>query len=210
MTTKIHLLFKPPKKCYLAFSGGVDSVVLLNVLLKRKVDVTLLTVDHGNDFAKLEVEFCKQVAHDYKLSYEIHDIPERDPKDSLEAHWSVERNKIFKSKELPVLTAHHLSDSCSWYVMSCLQGQAKVLCPNNDNIQRPMLGTTKESIINYANEHNLTYLTDPTNLDPKFGLRNKVNIELLPHIKNCFPGIETTVRKLTLKKLKAYNEKTIT
>ncbi len=207
MTTKIHLLMKAPKKCYLAFSGGVDSMVLLDVLLKRGADVTLLTVDHGNDFAKLEVDFCKDTAYSHVLQYEIHTIPERNPKDSLEAHWSVERNKIFKSKQLPVLTAHHMGDSVSWFIMSSMQGQSKILCPVNDNILRPLLGTTKESIIEYANKHNLTYLSDPTNLDPKFGLRNKVNIELLPHIKNCFPGIETTVRKLTLKKLKEHNEK---
>ena len=66
-----------------AFSGGVDSVVLLHVLLNKRYDVTLLNVDHGNEFARQEVEFCVQTANKLALDYVISQIPIYDKETSL-------------------------------------------------------------------------------------------------------------------------------
>jgi tRNA(Ile)-lysidine synthase len=70
----------------------------------------------------------------------------------------------------------------------------------NRNILRPLLGTTKKQILEYANYHNLTYLTDPTNDDPDYCLRNKVNRLVMGGIKTCFPGVEKTVKRLIQEK----------
>lgn len=205
--SKIQFLFKPPKVCYLAFSGGIDSMVLLHVLLSRDYDVTLLTVDHGNDFAKLELEFCIQTAKSLSLPYVTVKIPVYDKETSLEAKrtsreafWSKYRNDVFQDMDKPVLTAHHLNDAVTWWVMSTMQGCPKLLNYNNRNIFRPLLGNTKKQIIEYANYHKLTYLTDPSNEDPQYCLRNKVNHLLMNDIKSCFPGIEKTVKKLIMEK----------
>jgi len=201
--SKIHFLFKAPKECYLAFSGGIDSMVLLHLLLSKKVKVTLLTVDHLTEFSKQEVEFCKATAIKYGLEYLTFVIKTFDKSNSLEAFWSNERNNIFQSMDKPVLTGHHLDDACEWYVMTSMQGCSKLLNYNNKNVYRPMLITDKKAIIEYANYYNLTYLTDPTNSDNDFNLRNKVRNELLGSIKNCFPGISKTVRRLIIKKEKS-------
>lgn len=204
---KIHFLFKPPESCYLAFSGGVDSVVLLHLLLNKGYDVTLLNVDHGNEFARQEVEFCVQTANKLALDYVISEIPIYDKETSLEAKrtsreafWSKYRNDVFQSMDKPVFTAHHLSDAVTWWVMSTMQGCPKLLNYSNRNIFRPLLGTTKKQILEYANYHNLTYLTDPTNDDPDYCLRNKVNHLVMGGIKTCFPGVEKTVKRLIQEK----------
>lgn len=198
--TKIHFLSRPPKDIYLAFSGGVDSVVLLHTLLRRKYNVTLLTVDHGNDFAKQEVEFCKTTADKYGLEYKIFTIPPFDKSTSLEAFWSKHRNQIFQSMDKVVVVCHHGNDALEWYIMSTFQGTSKLLEHINRNVQRPMIITPKSSILEYANKHNLTYLTDPTNLDPSFNLRNKVRLQLVGNVQACFPGIQTTVKRLIVQK----------
>ena len=54
---KINLFRTPPACCYLAFSGGIDSVVLLDILLRKRINVTLLTVDHNTEFSKVELHF---------------------------------------------------------------------------------------------------------------------------------------------------------
>ena len=199
---KIIFLFKAPEKCYLAFSGGIDSVVLLHLLLRKGVDVTLVTIDHLTEFSQQEIELCKETARNNKIPYIVRSIKRHQSTSSLESYWSRERNTIFQSlADKPVLTAHHLDDSVEWYIMTSMQGCGRVISCYNKNVQRPLLNTTKEQIIEYANIHKLKYLTDPTNGDSNFGLRNKVRTELVPHIKLCFPGINKVVRKKILEDL---------
>ena len=102
--SKLHFLSRPNKDVYLAFSGGIDSVALLHTLLRKKYNIELLTIDHGNEFAKQEVEFCKKTAQSLGLEYKIFTIPEFDKSTSLEAFWSVHRNGIFQSMDKQVCT----------------------------------------------------------------------------------------------------------
>ena len=86
--------------------------------------------------------------------------------------------------------------------MSTFQGTVKLLNHVNGNVHRPMIITAKKTIYEYANKYNLTYLKDPTNEDSTFNLRNKVRLELIGSVKNCFPGISTTVKRLIVAKEK--------
>lgn len=200
--SKIHFLMKPPKDVYLAFSGGVDSVVLLHNLRRRGYKVTLLFVHHLNVFAEQELEFCITVASNFDIDYKAFTISPFDKSTSLEAFWSNERNKIFQSMDKPVLVGHHLDDAVESHLMAACQGTNRSLDPVNRNVYRPMIINTKKTIIEYANKYQLTYLTDPTNLDPSFNLRNKVRLQLVGNVKACFPGIYTTVKRLIVQKYK--------
>lgn len=204
---KINVFKTLPKECYLAFSGGIDSVVLLDVLLRKKISVTLLVVDHNTEFSKVEVGFCKKIAKQFGLEYKEFNIPLFDKSTSLETFWSRKRNDIFQSMDKPVMTGHHLSDATEWYMMTSCQGSSKLLNYNNQNVFRPFITTSKNEIIKYANHFGLKYLTDPTNNDTDFNLRNKVRHNLLPIISTAFPGLEKTIRKLIMEK---ENPKSIT
>ena len=195
---KINLFRTTPASCYLAFSGGIDSVSLLDILIRKRVKVILLTVDHNTDFSKTEINFCKEVAAQFGLEYKTFKIPEFDKTTSLESFWSRKRNAIFQSMDKPVLTGHHLSDATEWYLMTSCQGKSRVLTYQNNNVERPLITTPKKKIIEYANYKRLKYLTDPTNADNGFNLRNKVRNNLMPNVLTVFPGLENTVRKLIL------------
>ncbi len=188
------------KSVYLAFSGGIDSCVLLHTLLKRNIEVELLFIHHNTEWCNTELDFTKHIAEKYNISYRVYHISQYDNTTSKECFWSVERNKIFQEMVKPVFTGHHLDDSVEWYIMSAFQGQPKVLDYNNQNVYRPMLLIDKEKINEYAKVHNLEYLEDPSNSDNSFNLRNKVRNLLIPKVKQSFPGIHTTVKKLILKK----------
>ena len=200
--SKIHFLSKPNKEVYLAFSGGVDSVVLLHTLIRRKYNVTLLTIDHGNEFAKQEVEFCKKVAQQYGIEYKLFNIPEFDKTTSLEAFWSGHRNDIFQSMDKMVVTAHHLDDNIETLLMTMSTGTPKLINLRNKNIFRPMIQMPKNKIIEYAIKYRLDFIEDPSNLDINYNLRNKVRSRLVPVLKECFPGIGTVVKKLIVAKEK--------
>lgn len=197
---KLNFLRKTPKEVYVAFSGGIDSMVLLHSLIMKGDDVKILFVNHGNTYAQQEYKFAKHIANLYGLEVCEYAIPDFDETNSLEAFWSRKRFEIFQSQDRPVLTGHHLDDVVEWYVMTSMQGCSKLMDYRSGNILRPLLTTKKEDIIKYANYHGLAYLTDPSNSDTSYNLRNKVRHELIGSVKNCFPGIQTTVKKLIVKK----------
>ena len=197
---KIHFFRSQPEKVIVAFSGGMDSMVLTDLLITRNRKPTLLVVDHLDDYAKEEVSFATHVAKKHRLTLLVKKIKPKTEKLSKEAYWSRERDDIFQLQSLPVLTGHHLEDAVEWYVMSSMQGASKLLNYNNRNVYRPLLITPKHQIIEYANHRQLTYLTDPTNADSGFNLRNKVRHELLGSNRNVFPGVSSTVRRLIVKK----------
>lgn len=192
-------------KYHLAFSGGLDSSVLLHKCIKSNVYVELLVIDHLNEFSQIEIEFAKKTIANYQtqginIPLSVYKINERKDRCSTEFYWSEERDKIYQSLDANVLTGHHLNDVVEWYVMSSMQGQSKLMGYQRGNVLRPFLITPKVKLLEYATYHKLEYLTDPSNQDNNFNLRNKVRNILIPQIQEVFPGIERTVRRLILKK----------
>jgi tRNA(Ile)-lysidine synthase len=189
-----------PKECYLAFSGGIDSSALLRLLIFKKIQVTLLVIDHLTEFGKLGISFAKEMAKLYNIDVVVKKVKAYDESTSLEAFWSRERNSIFQSMDKPVLTAHHLNDVTEWYFMTCCQGNGRLMSYQNNNVLRPLITTPKEKIRLYAKEHDLKYIDDPSNKDSNFCLRNKVRNVMLPFVADTFPGLQNTVRRLIVKK----------
>lgn len=188
---------------YVAFSGGVDSVVLTHYLLSKKIDITLLFINHLDEWSEKEMLFAHQFSNRYDIDLEIRSI-ENKPMvgDSKEAVWSKERDKIYQSMDKTVLTGHHLNDAVEWYIMTTLgQGKSYLMNHRVDNVIRPFIVTKKSDILDYAVTHDLEYLIDPTN-KTNGPLRNQVRNMLLPHIQEVFPGIEKTVKNLIIKKEK--------
>lgn len=200
LPSKINYFRKPPDQSVIAFSGGVDSMVLLHSYIKRGNAAQLLHVDHNTDWCKQELDFAIYIARKYKIDLIRKKIPEFDKSTSLEHFWSKHRNAVYHNLKKPVLTGHNLDDAVEWYIMSSMQGTAKLLNYSNQNVFRPMITTKKDRIYLYAEHCKIPYLTDPTNLDDKFNLRNNVRANLIPHVESVFPGIYTTVRRLITEK----------
>lgn len=197
---KICFIRTPPRECYLAFSGGIDSVVLLKLLLSKKIDVKLLWINHHTTWCQTEHMFVTRIANKYNLELIVKDINPFDKSTSLECFWSRERNKIYQSMDRPVLVGLTLDDCLEWYIMSTFQGQPKIIDYRNGNILRPMILVEKSKIIEYSSYYGLEFITDPSNLDDDFNLRNKVRNSLVPKALKCFPGLRKTVSKLVRKK----------
>lgn len=204
MSNKITFFRPSPRDVYLAFSGGVDSAVLLKLLSVKKIKVTLLWIDHYTEWCVQEEEFAREAAKEYGIPLVVRSIGKEQVNTSLEAFWSVERDKIYQSMDKPVLTGHHLNDAVEWYLMSTFQGTPKLINYQNRNVIRPLLLTKKQSIIDFAMNHSLSFISDPSNQDSGFNLRNKVRIKLMPNVIESFPGIYTTVARLI--RMKERNE----
>ena len=65
-------------------------------------------------------------------------------------------------------------------------------------VKRPLLGISKNDLIDYAKENNIQYLDDETNFDSKI-IRNWIRNELIPKVDEKFAGnIEEKISNLII------------
>lgn len=183
----------------LAFSGGVDSLVLAHFLHRRK-NVTLCHFHHGCQYSNAIAEGCKQKASDLNLPIIIGRIQnERKDGQSLEDYWRRERYRfLYSCPGNIVLTAHHLNDAVETWVFSSMHGEGKLIKPVQDiagqYLIRPLLKTPKREFEAYALKHKLVAVDDPYNRELNL-TRNHIRKVMMPHILKINPGIEKTILK---------------
>ena len=191
------LLTEIPNDCYLACSGGIDSMFALDFLLNARKSPSIIHFNHGTAHAIDAQAFVISECNRLGVAYTCHQISERDPKQSLEAYWSAERYKIMHSLKKPVLTAHHLQDVMEWWIFSSLHGKGKRIPVRNKNVLRPFLATSKSEIISWAKRKGIKFIDDPSNFSMDH-MRNIIRHKILPVALEINPGLETVIRKMYL------------
>lgn len=200
----MNVLRTLPDKVIIAFSGGIDSSCLLHLALKNKNREVILGIfDHKTETSIQELEFAHKMANRYKLQLIIGELlTEMKSGDSKERFWSECRNEWFNSLEFPVATGHNLDDALEWYLMTAITGSGGYYMDySNKNVIRPLLGSTKQDITEYALKHRVEHIQDPTNSDLNFNKRNKVRHNLVPVVKEINPGIYSTIKKNIIRKM---------
>jgi tRNA(Ile)-lysidine synthetase-like protein len=196
----LKLLVTLPKQLTVAFSGGVDSVAVVD-FLSRKHDVSCAFFHHGTANSEqafhFVTEFCRQ--RDIALFMGIM-TREKDKKTSLEEHWRNERYRFLESLDTPVITAHNLDDCVETYVYSALHGQPKVIPVTRNNIIRPFLTTPKREFVSWCQQRSIAWCEDISNQDTKY-MRNYIRHEIVPRALHVNPGLHKVVRKIIENKL---------
>jgi tRNA(Ile)-lysidine synthase len=183
-----------PEKLYVACSGGVDSVAAAAILSEWR-DVTLLHFSHTDHAHAQELETVVEVANQLGVKL-ITELQTQDQTTgNREAQWRAARYAWFHSLDMPVATGHTLDDAVEWYLMTCLRGRGEFMPVKNRNVFRPFLLTDKSKLVEYAVKRGLTWWDDPTNHDPKFGLRSQVRNCLVPVAEKCEPGLKNMVKR---------------
>ena len=201
-----------PKKSavVLAFSGGPDSVYLLNKLLDIKKEHPLkIIVAHFNHKlrgkeSEKDERFSKDTADKYKLIYETDSLDiKKFAKENLlnlEEAARIKRYEFLerirkKHKAEAVLTAHHLDDNLETFIINLLRGSGiqglKSMQMRNQNILRPLLFIQKSDILHYLKSRKLKYQTDSSNKN-KTLLRNKIRLDIVPVLKKIQPKLPQT------------------
>jgi tRNA(Ile)-lysidine synthase len=192
-------------KFCVAFSGGVDSTVLLHALAQlRTINpswvVRAVHIDHQLQSMSREWSVqCEQVARklDVQIAIEPVDI-ERDDAQGLEAaarktRYAVLRRGLQEGEVL--LTAHHADDQAETLMLALLRGsgvQGLAAMPAlkafaNGWHARPLLGFTRADIEAWAREQHINAIDDPSNALLRHD-RNYLRHEVLPVLQKRWPA----------------------
>lgn len=179
----------PAGKYLVAVSGGVDSVVLLDLLAKQAgLALAVAHFDHG--IRKDSVEdrkFVEKLAKKYGREFITSEG--RLGARASEAVAREARYEFLESARLEfgasaIVTAHHQDDLIETAIINLLRGTNRrglSSLKSTDTIRRPLLGYPKAEIKKYALANQLTWREDPTNADTKY-LRNYVRLEIVPKL----------------------------
>ncbi len=196
-----HLLQKIPPTTYLACSGGIDSMVVLDFISRNKFrHIELVHINHGTDHGKDAEEFVRHISEVKNLKLHLHKITMNKPKnESWEEFWRNERYRFFHSFDIPIITSHHLNDAIEGYILSSLRGKSKLINECNGNVIRPFLLNPKKEFEDWAMRKNVEYVQDMSNFESVHD-RNIIRNEMMDIVLKINPGIEKTVKKLLLKR----------
>ena len=157
-----------PKKYLIAVSGGVDSVVLLDVLAKKHENILVAHFDHGiREDSKEDAIFVRQLAVKYGVKFFT-------KREELGANASEEKarrarykflRELSEKQNATIVTAHHLDDVVETIIINMVRGTGwrGLAVLNAEDIYRPLINFKKQEIINYAKQNNLKWREDSTN-----------------------------------------------
>jgi tRNA(Ile)-lysidine synthase len=201
-------------KIIVACSGGPDSVALLHLLnqIKEKYDLKLIVahVNHelrGNESDEDE-RFVKRLARKLKLnfhtrSFDVVRIARKKKLSIEEAAREVRYQYLDKLaqrlKATKIALGHNADDQAETVLMRLIRGTGALgltgMSIVRGKIIRPLLQIKREEIEEFFKEQNLDFRIDSSNLRQDY-LRNRIRLELLPHLKrNYNPKIIDTLNR---------------
>ncbi len=169
-----------------AVSGGVDSMVLLDILRRQPgVELLVAHVNHGLRADAAEDE--KLVAH-YALSHNIACVSTKlsldraDEATARTARYSFLRQCCKEINARGILLAHHQDDLIETTLINHIRGTGwRGQAPFIGSVDciRPLQFIDKQELLGYARRHNVPWREDATNNSQVY-LRNYVRHSLIP------------------------------
>jgi tRNA(Ile)-lysidine synthase len=207
----------PEMPLVIAYSGGVDSQVLLHALasLKKKNDIslsisnpiTVCHVNHGLSTNALSWQtFAEQECFKINLPLKICQVNvQAQAQQSLEALARDARYQALHSiynKPAIIITGHHSDDQAETFLLALKRGSglkglsamATETYQAGHLLLRPLLSISRVEIIDYAKKHDLTWVEDESNTDNSFD-RNFIRNDIMPLLVNRWPSMAKTVNR---------------
>lgn len=193
-----------------AYSGGVDSHVLLHLLathrdaLDRR-NLAAVYVNHGLRSAADKWEtHCRRVCRELGMEFRSLRVDARpQPGESPEAAARRARYRALEEileRDQALLTAHHRDDQAETLLLQLLRGagpQGLAAMPasaplGRSLLLRPLLETQRTEILAYAQQEGLVWVEDDSNTDLEVD-RNYLRHEILPLLKQRWPAAVRTL-----------------
>ena len=190
----IKLQGKLPREVFVACSGGVDSMAVVD-FLRNNHHVTICFFDHETQHSTEAGVFVTNYCNENNMPLMYGRITrDRERDESQEEYWRNERYKFFGTIDADIITCHHLDDCVETWVWSSMHGEGKIIPYRNKNVIRPFRQTRKRDFQLWADLNNVAYIEDTSNNDTIY-IRNYIRHQMMPHVVKVNPGIYKTISK---------------
>ena len=200
------------RKFLLAFSGGVDSMVLLDLLMnlvKESDQLRVVHINHNlNEYSDDWAQFSSKVCEKYDLPLINASVKPKRQGKGLEADARALRYQSFREiiqDNEYLLTGHHQDDQMETLLYRIFRGTGigglrairRKTKFGKGFLYRPMLNVSRDKIEEYARLKNLKWICDSSNNDSSYD-RNYLRKDIIPLIKKRWPSVEKKVSRLAV------------
>lgn len=186
-----------------AFSGGLDSTVLLHQLVlwraqNPEVALRAIHIHHGlSPQADSWVQHCESVCAQWQVPLVVERVQLEDDGLGIEAQARRARYQAFAQTLLPgevLMTAQHLDDQCETFLLALKRGSGPAgLSAMGESspfagtqLIRPLLAQTREALEVWARQHELCWIEDESNQDDAYD-RNFLRLRVTPLLQQRWP-----------------------
>lgn len=207
---RINGLIEPADRIVVGVSGGVDSVVLLDLLdrLSDEYALTLIVahVNHGlrGKESDRDEKFVKELARKKGLPFKL--SRQMGNSTNIQSLARDFRHKFFfdtakKAGANKIALAHHADDQAETIILHLLRGSGlegllgmleSTEIGKGTKLIRPLLRFSRAEIEQYARGQGLKFVEDSTNIGKKY-TRNIVRHEVLPKLTELNPQAITSI-----------------
>ncbi len=193
--------------CYVAYSGGLDSTVLLHFLKQQHYPVHAIHINHQLQSQSTQwAEHCAQQCKAWNIPCTVKTVDvNKQVGESLESAAREARYAVFKEilvENSIICTAHHQDDQAETLLLQLLRGSGVAglaAMPVNASLGkgylcRPFLSVSRASLHEYAINHGLKWIEDPSNEKTEFD-RNYIRHEVMPVLQKRWPSAAQTLSR---------------
>jgi tRNA(Ile)-lysidine synthase len=186
------------QRLVVAVSGGVDSVVLLDCLVRlvrlRGLSLEAFHINHGLSVNAASWEsHCRRFCDDRAVPIKAMQVEvERGSRDGLEAAARRARHAVFATTDADwIVLGHHRDDQAETLLFNLLRGTglrgAAAMAEVNGRLLRPLLDVARDDIRAHAVARRLAWIEDESNTDTRYS-RNHLRHRTLRDLAQRFPG----------------------
>lgn len=204
-----HRLLTADQPVVVGLSGGADSVALLAVLVRLGYTCVAahcnfhLRGEESDRDERFAADMAKQLdVPFYQTDFDTENY-------AVQNHLSIEmaarelRYRWFEELRLSfnaqaAVVAHHRDDSVETLLMNLVRGTGirgmSGIRPRNGYVVRPLLCVSRQEILDWLSEQQLSYVTDSTNLSDVY-TRNFIRLRVLPLLEELNPSVKSAIAR---------------
>lgn len=199
------------KTIIVGFSGGYDSMCLLNILSEIKqcdefIDLNVIAAHYNHNWrgeeSLREQEVCRLFAASKGFEFYTQNAPaglKKTEADARKARYEFFEDAYEEYDADAVFTAHNKDDNAETVLYRVIKGTGviglKGISEKRGYFYRPLLKTSRAEIVSYCEEHNLSPNVDSSNFNTEYK-RNYIRLNIIPSLEKINPLVKDSLNTL--------------